>query len=295
MDCIAGAGSCYQREVRPILVFTLAALALCAQPRVNPQFDVATVKPAAPRDRGFGVHGGPGTSDPGHIAYNHEALVTLVVLAYQPKPHQLSTPAWMQNEFFDIEAKVPHGANKDDIPLMLQSLLAERFNLRVHHETKETAAHALTVGADGAKLPAYPLELPPDFNDHQIKFKGVDKDGFPISAPGYTLGMMGSRDGQTRITIARQPIQALCMFLSGVYRSPVVDQTGLTGRYDVRLLFADLARDDDDDAEPAEQKASDPAPPLLHALRKLGLNLERKKMPLDFLVVDHAEKTPTEN
>jgi len=75
----------------------------------------------------------------------------------------------------------------------------------------------------------------------------------------------------------------------------MADQTGLTGRYDVRLLFAELTQPDADGDEPGAQKASDPAPPLLYALRKLGLNIERKKLPLDFLVVDHAEKTPAEN
>ena len=109
------------------------------------------VKPAAPREHGIGVQGGPGSSDPGHIAYNHAALWTLISLAYEPKPHQLSAPSWTLSEFFDIEAKVPPGATKEDLPVMLQSLLEERFKVKVHHETREGMAHALRVTPGGAR------------------------------------------------------------------------------------------------------------------------------------------------
>jgi len=106
---------------------TLAYILLHAQTDPKKQFEVASVKPSFPRkSRGKVVDGGPGTSNPGQIAYNDLNLKSLVFLAYDIKPYQLDSPSWMEGEYFDIVAKVPAGATKDDMPLMLRNLLAER-------------------------------------------------------------------------------------------------------------------------------------------------------------------------
>jgi uncharacterized protein (TIGR03435 family) len=198
---------------------------------------------------------------------------------------------------------VPAGAAKADVPVMLQNLLEERFRMKVHHESREAPAYALTVGKSGPRMMAYPMQLPEDIIEAP-RIAGLDKDGVPIIRQGYSTGMMGFQNGQATIAIARQPIASLCQFLSKILQHPVVDQTGLTGRYDVRLHFAadQIASfpvsvpAGETGASTTSPEASDPAPTLIQALRnQLGLKLEPKRLPVDFLVVEHAEKRPTEN
>ena len=142
-------------------------------------------------------------------------------------------------------------------------------------------------------MTAYDAALPEGFVENAIKFTGMDKDGFLVAAPGYAIATRATSGGQTRISMARLPMRELCNLLTGVLQSPVVDQTGLTGRYDVRLRFApDSAGLSGDDAP----VASDPAPTLFQAVQtQLGLKLERKKLPVDFLVVEYIDRVPTEN
>ncbi len=225
-----------------------------------------------------------------------------MIVAYDIRGYQLDAPAWMEQESFDIVAKIPSGATKSDVPLMLQQLLEERFGLKVRHELKPAPSYGLTVGKRGLRMKEYEMVLPEGFVEAApSRLAGVDKEGLPIIPPGYATGMMISQNGQTGIAIARQPIASLCRLLSGILQRPVVDQTGLTGRYDVRLSFVT------DDAPPATgpntentqvgvSRASDSAPALMDALlAQLGLSLESKVLPIDFLVVDHAEKQPSEN
>jgi uncharacterized protein (TIGR03435 family) len=106
---------------------------------------------------------------------------------------------------------------------------------------------------------------------------------------------MTTRNGVTRIAIARQPLSNLCSFLSRTLQRPIVDKTGLMGRYDAVLTFAA-----ENLAPPSLEAAQDTAPPhgasLFGALQgQLGLKLEAKKLPVEFLVVESAEKTPVDN
>ena len=290
--------------MRVSLCLALACVVSHAHTGSKPQFEVASVKPAVPNrihPRGPDV-GGPGSSTPGEKSYFNMSLKDLVYRAYDAMPYQLSVPSWMEEGArFDIVAKVPAGTTKAGIPLMLQSLLEERFHLRVRHESREAPAYALTVGKNGPKMNEYPALLPSDFIE-AARVSGVDKDGVYIVAPGYATGMMGSLNGGTQISIARQPIRELCKFLSRILQQPVVDQTGLTGRYDVRLHFATYqvspspAPSGEEGASSMAPEASDPAPTLFQALQtQAGLKLEPKRMPVDFLVVEYAEKSPTEN
>ncbi len=80
------------------------------------------------------------------------SLYNLVVTAYRIKPHQLSGPDWMRSQRFDIAAKIPDGVSKDQVPEMLQALLAERFKLSIHRDSKDQSVFALVVGRNGSKL-----------------------------------------------------------------------------------------------------------------------------------------------
>ena len=276
--------------MRIIICLALASLWLQGQ---SPHFEVASIKPADTEH--LAPHAaGPGTADPGHMFYTNVSLKDLVYRAYGPMPYQLSVPGWMeQGERFDIVAKVPEGTAKADLPLMLQSLLVERFHVQLKHEIKETQAYSLGMGKNGLRMKEYDAVLPAGIIE-ALKFTGLDSNGVPIIPPGYSTAMMGSVKGQTIIAIARQPVTTLCRFLSNLLEHPVVDQTGLTGRYDMRLHFVSDRTLPSADPETAD--ASDPAPTLVQAVQnQLGLKLEPRKLPVDFLVVESADRIPTQN
>jgi uncharacterized protein (TIGR03435 family) len=114
------------------LVHTFALAFACAAlhgQTAAPKFEAASVKPSSVRGGSYtGIVGGPGTSNPGQIAYNDQTLKNLVFIAYRVQFYQLNTPSWMEGESFDIVAKVPAGATKEDVPLMLQDLAIQAKN-----------------------------------------------------------------------------------------------------------------------------------------------------------------------
>ena len=98
------------------------------------------------------MRGGPGSPDPGQITYSNVSLKQVLTNAYGIKSYQISGPKWLDSERFDIVAKIAMGSTKEQFQMMLQNLLAERFKLAVHHETKELPIYALVVGKGGPKL-----------------------------------------------------------------------------------------------------------------------------------------------
>jgi uncharacterized protein (TIGR03435 family) len=235
-------------------------------------------------------------------------LKNLVFIAYAVQFYQMSTPSWMDEEYFDIVAKAPSGAAKDDLRPMLQSLLAERFQLRIHHESRDVRGYALRLGKSGSRVKPSPALAPgiaPSVNDGKPPRFDLDKDGFIVVPPG-SAGMMTMppRNGQSRLTASRETMAVFCGYLSRQLQQPVADQTGLTGIYDFHLAFApeEVAPSvpppsmDAGNSNPAVQQASEPAPTLVKAVeRQLGLKMELQSLPVDFLVIDHVEKKPIEN
>jgi uncharacterized protein (TIGR03435 family) len=241
-------------------------------------FEVASVRPSAHSSSGDqAIGGGPGTANPGRLTFTNCSLQTLLMIAYGVLPNRLdrlSGPAWLRTEAFDIVAKVPAGATQDQVPLMLQNLLIERFKLALHHETKEAEGYALMVAKNG---PAAKLREPAGAS--------ADKDGFPKLAPGVRDAYSVKPDKSAARLVARQSTMAQ---IAASFRSPlgvdVADKTGLTGTYDVALYF-----------NPGGT-LEDPAGNFKATVeRELGLRLDKAKVPMDVLVIDHIEKVPTEN
>jgi uncharacterized protein (TIGR03435 family) len=295
---------------------TSAALLLCGsialgqQPDSRLTFEVASIRPAAPQAVGrmmMGGGGGPGTPDPGRMRFSNMPLNMLIMRAYNVQSFQVSGPSWMNSEHFDVIAKVPDGATKEDAQVMLQNLLADRFKLKLHKESKQAPIYELVVAKSGIRMkeasrtagaPAEGAGRPPEGPPPR------GKDGMLITPRGR-VGIQAMRNGRMRLQGDSLTMARLTEILGMTLGRPVVDRTGLTGAYDVALDFspegmgpgpkAALAGGGVNPAEGASDP-SDSGPTIFTALQEqLGLKLESRKAAVDVLVVDSVEKTPTEN
>jgi len=243
------------------------------------QFEVASVKPASADTRGIRCTGGPGTSDPGSLRCENYSLSFLVMMAYNLRGFQLAAPAWMNSARYNVVAKIPPGADRQQFGLMQQRLLAERFGLKVHFEKKDTTVYELTVAKGG-----------PKFKESQEPSAEKPEAGWRPPAAGPP--------GRTTAHVIRKgdSVADLANFLSDQLGQPVIDATGLSGRYDYEISF--LMEPGGRAAGPVASNGPEPelGVSLIDAVRdQLGLRLEKKKGQADILVVDHAEKVPIEN
>jgi uncharacterized protein (TIGR03435 family) len=267
-------------------------------------FEVASVKPSAPGWEKGGVYfgparGGPGTPDPAQITWTYARFRDLLMTAYDVKTYQLTGPAWLDTERYDIVAKVPAGATKEQVIVMWQSLLAERFGVKVHHEPKEFQVEELVIAKGGSKLKetgedvTAPSPGPPNFKN------GV------LTGPGMvtTIMMGGNSRGSARAIAKGQPLSKLTAMLTAQMNRPVLDKTGLNGLYDFTLEFTiDVGALPLPPGAPAPPPpppgaaASDPGADIAAAIQQqLGLRLVGGRANLDIVVIDKAEKIPTEN
>jgi uncharacterized protein (TIGR03435 family) len=211
------------------------------------------------------------------------ALRDLILQAFRVKDQQLSGPAWMTDQRFSIEATMPPAATKDQEPEMLQSLLEERFGLKLRRELKEMSVYALIAAKGGPKL----KEADPDNPSARGGGNGASTPG-PAAGGPMGIAMARSADGGAiRIAMSSQDMKGLADYLARRTDRPVIDMTGLKGKYAIDLRFA---------PEDEISGNADLAPSLLMALQEqLGLRLDARKAPMEMLVIDRLEKTPTAN
>lgn len=272
---------------RVTLTILLALACLGASGQSADSFEVASVKPAPPDPMDYHsgwAKGGPGSDDPTHFTSSNMSLTTLLMRAYGIKRFQLSGPSWLDTEYYDVAAKVPEGATREQFRLMLQNLLAERFKLTLHHQEKEMPIYELVIGKSGPKLKeAGAKDGRPETPPVGAAGDGKDRDGYPVFQPGEN----GTRvtDFHARIHYAQMSMDQLAVELSGHAGRTVRDATGLKGRYDIGLAWvSDRAPDDVS------------GPTLFSAIQdQLGLRLEAKRGPVDTLAINHIERVPTEN
>jgi uncharacterized protein (TIGR03435 family) len=228
-------------------------------------FDVASVKPNKSMSQDMGLNPTPG----GGLTVVNATLQTLMTFAYNIRDYQLSGgPAWLDTEHYDISAKASSDLRDDDssgyypVRIRLQTLLAERFHLVVHHETKEMPVFALVQDKGGAKLTPW-----------------MEGD-----LPGPHMHLE-----YTKLTCRKQSMQRFASaILSQILGRTVIDKTGLTGEYNFTMTFAP----DTPPSRSANAAPEAPAgPTFVEALQdQLGLKLERQQGPVDILVIDHAER-----
>ncbi|MDR3699110.1 MAG: TIGR03435 family protein [Candidatus Sulfopaludibacter sp.] len=231
----------------------VAAMFLClsvwAQPSAGPEFDAAWVKP------------NPSTNElsvliPANakLLAKHVSLMRLISFAYDIPYARISGPSWLDADAFDIQAKGKFGSKDADVRLMTRALLAERFGLQCHRETKEARVYFLVPGGGGFKL--VPADEP---TPH--------RPNFPPS-PHSTMGGDGT-------------MEDLASHLSRYAGAPVIDRTEVAGEFHYYLWWGRNPETD---------------PDIFQAVKEqLGLKLQAGKDNVEFLVVDHASRTPTEN
>jgi len=324
----------YSRVITMKAIVCSVSLVLCATPRLfgqsssaapKPEFEVASVKTAEPMTAGrfrIGMR-----VDEGRMAYENVTLRDCVRTAFRLKDYQISGPDWIGTERYDIIAKIPDGAGKDQVPEMLQTLLAERFRLAIHHESKPHDSYVLSVGKSGPKLaPAAPDDPALDPTNGPAAVYGGGGGGGRAEGPRMTISSGGGGGGggmavatrgmsvgggnSMKMQLRKQTLDGFAQFLERFLGSPVVNQTGIAGTYDfaLEMTLDEMMRGSGvmimrapgpaggDSPNPAgSAEASDPGGALFRSIQNYGLKLDKKKEPLDLLVIDHIEKVPTEN
>jgi uncharacterized protein (TIGR03435 family) len=244
------------------------------------------------------MSGGPGSSDPGRFTYVNVTLKSLVQMAYNLKEYQVEGPDWIDGAGFDLVATMPPGTTKEQASQMMQTLLAERFKLQFHRETKPMPLFALVVGKGGLKLKE--VEMPTSLP------AGAPPGGPGGMGHGPGVRMMMSPDGM-KLT-GQMTMGQLADWLTRQLSRPVQDHTELNKTYDVDLTWmpdsmdgARMGAGPGGSAGPGgpvpEGAHSGPEASLTlaQALDGVGLKLDARKAPAEVLTVDHAEKAPVEN
>lgn len=274
------------------------ACGVCARSADNLSFDVASVKPSPPVKTGQRVYfgparGGPGTADPGQITWTYARFIDLLMTAYDVKGYQISGPAWINSERYDVLVKLPAGATKDQVRVMWGNLLADRFGLKVHREAREFRVEELVVAKGGPKLKESVEDPTPSLNGEPPKFR----DG-ALESPGFVLTISpGASRADVHAFSRAQPLSKLTGTLTNMVNRPVLDKTGLTGNYDFTLEFSlDMGRLAVPVPTNGADDGTDPGLDVEAALQdQLGLRLAAAKATLDVVVIDAAEKIPTAN
>jgi uncharacterized protein (TIGR03435 family) len=286
------------------LGIVLGATALFGQNPARPSFEVASIRPSAPGPPQQGVAGA--RIDGAQFRTAYLTLKDYIGVAYRLKLYQISGPDWIGTDRFDVAATLPEGTLPAQVPSMMETLLEERFQLKVHREKKEFPIYALEIAKGGLKM----TEAPPspelekaDPRAPQEFSGGGSNQGVSINlGSGSSVSFSNNKFEAKGLTMA-----SLAGTLERFLDRPIVDMTDLKGRYDFSI---DVTADDyramlirsavvagvvlPPDVLRFLDSASSPES-LFDGLTKLGLKLEPRRAPLDVLVIDGALRTPTEN
>lgn len=281
---------------------TLAVLALLAMAspvgaQQPPHFEVATVKPSPPEPPTPGTAGLHITQREARFTFM--SLKDYIGMGYGVQVYQIAGPDWIASARFEIAGTIPEGEQPKDVTKMMAALLEERFHLKSHREQREFPVYALEAS------PAFKLEpIPPD----------APADGaFSVTStngPGGTVVDLGQGAtltvGNNRIEFRKVVMKQVAAILERFVDRPVVDQTRLDGRFNITI---ELTPEDFQAAmirsavaagvtlPPQALRLLDTASPAAvpDALEQLGLTLQQRRAPLEVVVIDSIDRTPTEN
>ena len=232
----------------------------CAALAAQPAFDAASIRTNNDADR-------PGSPmaqvSPGALTMRNQALVYLIQWAYDVPRVEIEGPPWLREVWFDVQAKTSKPATETELRLMLRKLLEDRFGLKFHKEPRVLPAYALTIAKGGSKLQESTTE-----GTFSIE---------PRNGPVFVAH-------NARLT-------DLANGIADEAGRPIVDATGLSGRYEIRMDLTPYLRRAGEGQGPIDTESV-----LFTGLQEvLGLKLEPRKESVDVLVIDHVEKAPTEN
>ncbi len=284
-------------------VTLLPVLALAQAAPKHLEFEVASIRPVAPQEgrADIGMH-----IDGSQVRFNFLTVGECMQIAWQVKQYQVVGPEWVTSDRFNITAKIPDGAGgADNVREMLQNLIQDRFKLTFHKEKRDVAVFALIYGKAGLKM----KETPPDGTEGAEAPKGLN-----ISASGSAAGVHVDFGNGSYYTFADNKLVGhkltmawIADTLSRYTDLPVIDMTGApaTKYYDFsfditaddyRTMLIRTAIKAGVSLPPEAVRLADlPTDSLFSAMEAAGIKLESRKAPQDVMVVDHADKTPTEN
>jgi uncharacterized protein (TIGR03435 family) len=242
------------------LIFTcIFGVSLC----LGQEFEVVSIKPNTSMSGSS-----RSSSDQVMLRGTNLSLRSLILTAYGIRTYQLEGPDWLESQRFDITGKFSEVLPKDRekanaaYQSMMQKMLADRFKVTVHRDRKPMAVYGLLVEKGG------------------IKFKEVP------------AGHSSSNSHNTHYTGSGVSMEVFAAFLSGQMDLPAINMTGLAGSYDLKLDWVAESQNQAN-GEPSEPAAGQTIQDAIQD--QLGLKIERRKAPVEILIVDHAEKVPTEN
>ena len=241
-----------------VSVLTAPLSAAQSHPSTAPQksFEVATIRQTPPGSMIPAQWSPPGI---GRFTATNVSLAFLIQMAFGIDSNQIEMPHWLESEHYDVAAKAEDGIalTREQLKPLMQNLLRQRFHLITHREIKPVHGYALVVAKKGPRLQPTSGGHPPGFRVYV--------------APGRLEGLNWS-------------MQTLAAMLQHPAGRPVIDKTGITGSYDIKLNFApDLTTESS-------------LPSVFTALQEtLGLKLKAEQVPVEMLVIDHVDKVPTEN
>ena len=269
------------------------------------EFEVASIRPAPPMDASvkIGMH-----IDGSQVHFTDMSLRDCMRQAWKLKAYQVVGPDWVAADRWDITAKLPAGATSDQVPAMLQSLLTDRFKLAFHPEKKEFEVYALVTAKGGLRLketapdPASDSAAAPAKPAMNVTASGSAAGVFVDLGQGSWYSFADNKLTGHKLTMAR-----IADTLSGYMDKAVVDMTGAPANTFYDMSF-DITPDDyrtmlirsaiaaGVSLPPGAERLADlPTDSLAAAMEGSGLKLDSRKAPLDVMVIDRAEKTPTEN
>jgi uncharacterized protein (TIGR03435 family) len=270
--------------------------------QASPSFEVASIRPASEQinqvNAGLRIAGS-------QVRVTAMSLKDYIGMAYGVRPQQIDGPDWLGQARFDLAATIPSGGSAEQFPEMMRTLLADRFQMKMHRESREFPVYALGVAKDGAKI--QPTKVTPvEAMAEKAPAVNVAASG---SGAGVAVDLGGGSSftfGNNRLAATKMTMASYAELLTRFVDRAVIDQTGLTGEYDVVL---DIAPEDymglmirsavnaGVTLPPQALRMLDGAntDPLSGPLRNVGLTLESRRAPLDVVVVDSIAKTPTEN
>jgi uncharacterized protein (TIGR03435 family) len=236
------------------------------------RFEVASVKPSRPGGTVGGIH--PAQGGERYLA-NNAPLKMFITTAYRMKAGQVvGGPGWIDSDLFDMEAKAEKPSSIEDLHTMLKNLIAERFHLQLHYETKDLPVYVLTVDSGGAKL-----------TPHEAQ-----------NAGGPSIVPSSEKPLHRKMKMTAVTMDYFAYGLGTFMDRSVIDQTGIKGGYDFALAYTmDLPPGVSESAIVNGAPLDTSGPTIFEALRQqLGLRLEPRKGPVRIIVIDHVEK-PSEN